>query len=204
MRPFTRLQSLAVGLPAQDIDTDIIFPARFLLITAKEGLGQYAFYEWRYDADETPRPDFPLNALAAEPREILIAGSNFGCGSSREQAVWALADLGLRCIISSSFGEIFYSNCFKSGLLPIVVAPDILINLQARALGGQTLIVDLDQQHIEAQDGAVIGFDIDAWRRQALINGWDEVTTILRTSSAAIDAFEIAQGRQSPWLYAAP
>jgi 3-isopropylmalate/(R)-2-methylmalate dehydratase small subunit len=201
MRPFTRLQSPAFALPAQDIDTDVIFPARFLLITAKEGLGRYAFYEWRYDGEGEPRPAFPLNTAAAEPREILIAGANFGCGSSREQAVWALADLGLRCIISSSFGEIFYSNCFKSGLLPIVVSPDILINLQARALGGQSLIVDLDRQCIEAQDGALVAFEIDAWRRQALMNGWDEVTTILRTSSSAIDGFEIAQRRSAPWLY---
>jgi 3-isopropylmalate dehydratase small subunit len=202
MQPFTRLQSKAINLPERDVDTDIIFPARFLLITDKDGLGRYAFYERRYDGDGAPRPDFPLNQARNAGAQILVVGANFGCGSSREHAVWALEGLGVRCIISDSFGEIFYSNCFKSGVLPVVVAAPVLADLAARAERGEVLAVDLKQQSITVEGGAAIAFETEEWRRQALLNGWDEVTTILNTKGDAIAAFETAQRRSSSWLYA--
>jgi 3-isopropylmalate dehydratase small subunit len=203
MQPFTVLTSTAVSLPERDVDTDILFPARFLLITDKEGLGRYAFYERRYDAEGEPRPDFPLNQARHAGAQILVVGANFGCGSSREHAVWALAGLGVRCIIADSFGEIFFSNCFKSGVLPVTVSGPVRADLAARAERGETLTVDLQRQRIDLDGGVSIAFDTEDWRRQALLNGWDEVTTLLQTRGAAIAAFETAQRRSSAWLYAA-
>jgi 3-isopropylmalate dehydratase small subunit len=201
MEGFTRLKALAAPLPQANVDTDIIFPARFLLITAKTGLGRYAFYEWRYRPDGTERPEFVLNDPRFRGAEILVAGDNVGCGSSREQAPWALRDLGVRCIVSTSFGEIFYANCFKNGILPVRVDDHDLTRLMAEAEAGRPIEIDLETQQVSLEHGAPIAFSVEAWRREALLNGWDEIAGILREDGAAIDAFEQRQRIASPWLY---
>jgi 3-isopropylmalate/(R)-2-methylmalate dehydratase small subunit len=201
MESFSRLTGRAAPLPAANVDTDIIFPARFLLITSKKGLGRYAFYEWRYGPDEKALPDFVLNRPEFEGAEILVAGDNFGCGSSREQAPWALRDLGVRCVISTSFGEIFFANCFKNGMLPVVVTPDQLQALMADAEAGSPIEVDLEAQEVRRSDGGAIGFQVEAWRRDALLNGWDEIAIVLNQDGDAIAAFEQSQRAARPWLY---
>jgi 3-isopropylmalate/(R)-2-methylmalate dehydratase small subunit len=203
MESFTRLTGASASLPQANVDTDIIFPARFLLITAKKGLGKYAFYEWRYEPSGAERPDFVLNQPAFRGAEILVTGENFGCGSSREQAPWALRDLGVRCIIATSFGEIFYGNCFQNGILPVVAPEADLVGLHADAAQGLPITVDLVRQEVirPGGNGEVISFDLEPWRRDALLNGWDEVDIILNTSAGDIAAFETTQRQASPWLY---
>jgi 3-isopropylmalate dehydratase small subunit len=201
MESFSRLTGRAAPLPAANVDTDIIFPARFLLITSKKGLGRYAFYEWRYGPDGKALPDFVLNRPEFEGAEILVAGDNFGCGSSREQAPWALRDLGVRCVISTSFGEIFFANCFKNGLLPVVVTADQLQALMADAEAGSPIEVDLEAQEVRRSDGGAIAFQVEAWRRDALLNGWDEIAIVLNQDGEAIAAFEQSQRAARPWLY---
>jgi 3-isopropylmalate/(R)-2-methylmalate dehydratase small subunit len=201
MEPFTRLAGRTVPLPDANIDTDIIFPARFLLITAKLGLGRYAFYERRYEPDGDERTDFVFNQTRYKGAEILIVGDNFGCGSSREQAAWALRDLGVRCIVSTSFGEIFYNNCFKNSILPVVVTPERLTMLMADAQVGAILVVDLLTQTLRRRNGAKIAFEVEPWRREALLNGLDEIAVVLEQSAAEIAAFEQNQRAQTAWLY---
>lgn len=203
MEPFTVVNSPAAVLADDNIDTDIIFPARFLLITAKKGLGRYAFYEKRY-ADGAERPEFPLNHEPARSAKILIAGENFGCGSSREQAVWALHDLGFRAVIAPSFGEIFRSNCFKSGVLPITLPATVVTDLQRAAQAGHTVRIDLTTQKLGVGGADDIGFEVEDWRREALLNGWDDVLILLNQQVPAITAFETAQRAEAPWLYPNP
>jgi 3-isopropylmalate dehydratase small subunit len=193
MEKFIRLTSPVACLPDRDIDTDIIFPARFLLITEKTGLGRYAFYEKRRDG-EIERPDFPLQTGRCG---ILLAGDNFGCGSSREQAVWALLDLGVRCIIAPSFGEIFQANCYRNGLLPITLSETSWSAL--RAIGDLT--VDLEAGRIYGAGLEPIAFEVPDWRRDALLNGWDEVLTLLHSQGDKITAFETARRAEAPWLF---
>jgi 3-isopropylmalate/(R)-2-methylmalate dehydratase small subunit len=201
MESFTRLTGLAAPLPQANVDTDIIFPARFLLITAKIGLGRYAFYEWRYGPDGKETPGFVLNDPKFKGAQILVAGDNFGCGSSREQAAWALRDLGVRCVISTSFGEIFYANCFKNGLLPVVVKADQLAELTADAEARLPIAVDLEAQEVRRRDGPPIPFDVEGWRREALLNGWDEIAIVIKQDGPRITAFERDQRLAKPWLY---
>ena len=201
MESFTRLTAIAAALPAANIDTDMIFPARFLLLTEKTGLGRYAFYEWRYARGGAENPDFVLNQAPFRASGILVAGDNFGCGSSREHAPWALRDLGLRCVISTSFGEIFQSNCFKNGMLAVVVRPAELAVLQADAASGAAITVDLGEQEILRPSGERIAFRLEPWRREALLNGWDEIDLIINERSADIAAFETRQRAAKPWLY---
>jgi 3-isopropylmalate/(R)-2-methylmalate dehydratase small subunit len=201
MERFSQLTGLAAPLPEANVDTDIIFPARFLLITAKTGLGQYAFHEWRHRPDGSPNADFVLNQPRFAGAPILVTGDNFGCGSSREQAPWALRDLGVRCIISTSFGEIFQANCFKNGMLPITLAPDQVARLMADADAGSPITVDLERQSIRGASEPAISFEVEGWRRQALLNGWDEIAVITREQGARIAAFEQKQRAQTPWLY---
>jgi 3-isopropylmalate/(R)-2-methylmalate dehydratase small subunit len=194
MRAFHRLSSLAASLPWADIDTDIIFPARFLLHTQKRGLGRFAFHDW---ADKV---GFAFGPDAAARCEVVVAGSNFGCGSSREQAVWALDDLGVRCIIAPSFGEIFRGNCFKNGVLPIALPSPQIDSLHAAAAARERFDVDLESQRITVGDRAPVGFHIQLSQRDALLNGWDEIDMILRNDRAAIIAFEKARRIAAPWL----
>jgi len=201
MDRFERLISRAAPMPAADIDTDIIFPARFLLITEKTGLGRYAFYDWRYGPEGSATPDFILNTPAYSGAKILVCGDNFGCGSSREQAPWALHDLGVRCLISTSFGEIFRANCFKNAMLPIVLPPEPWTELLRRAAEGRELEVDLTTCTISGADMTPIVFDIDPSRREALLEGWDEIAIALRKDADAIAAFEQRQRSSQPWLY---
>ena len=198
---FTDVSSPALGLPQDDIDTDIIFPARFLLITDKQGLGRYAFYEWRFDAAGAALPESPLAPSRLDGVQILVAGANFGCGSSREHAPWALRDLGIRAIIAPSFGEIFRSNCFNNGILTVALARDSVEMLAANAAAGACLTVDLVKQSVIVGE-TQYSFEIEGWRREALLNGWDEIETIRNRYGADIRAFERAQAHRMPWLWA--
>jgi 3-isopropylmalate/(R)-2-methylmalate dehydratase small subunit len=200
MEKFQRLISRAAPMPAADIDTDIIFPARFLLITEKTGLGRYAFYDWRHSSGGEA-PAFVLNQPAYSGAKILICGDNFGCGSSREQAPWALRDLGVTCLISTSFGEIFRANCFKNAMLPIALPPEPWTELMRVATAGGELEVDLTTCTISGSDLTPIPFEVDPSRREALLEGWDEIAIALRKDADAIAAFEHRQRAAQPWLY---
>lgn len=200
MEKFTVLTSVAAPLPEADIDTDIIFPARFLLLLDKAGLGKHLFHERRH-APGGAATDFVLNTPPFDAASILVADANFGSGSSREQAVWALADFGIRCVIAPSFGEIFYSNCFKNGVLPIVLSGETHDNTMAAARSGQPLTIDLEQQTVMLPNGPAIRFEIDPYRRRALLLGLDEIGGILADDADAIDAYEAKQRQQTPWSF---
>ncbi len=184
----------AISLPDADVDTDIIYPARFLLITEKKGLGAYAF------ADRRGEPGFPIDG--DNDRPILIAGPNFGCGSSREQAPWAIGDLGIRVIVAESFGEIFYGNCFRNGMLPIRLDAAQVATLRGVAEAGGTIAADLAARTVRAGD-ATIMFDIAEDRREALLKGWNDTLRILALHRDDITRFEGAQRRAAPWLWTA-
>lgn len=201
MTPFTTLAGVAIPLPEENVDTDIIFPARFLLITARAGLGRYAFHDRRFAADGAEIADFVLNRAPWRDAPILLAGANFGSGSSREQAVWALVGQGISCIIAPSFGEIFYGNCFRNGVLPVVLPADVVAALTPRARAGERFAVDLDTQTLTVGGDAPIAFAVGAEQRLALLNGWDETALILNAQGGAIAAFETRQKTVQPWLY---
>lgn len=201
MEAFTTLTGTPAPLPRADVDTDIIYPARFLLLTEKTGLGVHAFTEWRYRADGSENPDFALNQPLYRAAPILVAGANFGCGSSREQAVWALRDMGIRAIIAPSFGEIFHANCFSNGIVPVVVGPGDHAALLGDAFAGLPLTIDLEQGTVTRRNLPPIAFSVPEWRRQALLNGWDEIDLITRAHGAAIADFETRQRHAQPWLY---
>lgn len=194
MTPLVTVEGPGWWLPEADVDTDIIYPARFLLITAKQGLGRYAFHD-RRDAGFRLGPD----DCRAEP--ILVAGPNFGCGSSREHAAWALAGLGIRVIIAESFGEIFFSNCFKNGMLPIVLDAPMVARIGAMVEAGATLRVDLRACLVEAADMPPIPFTVPDDRREALLNGWNEIARIRALHAADIADYEAGQRRAFPWLW---
>jgi 3-isopropylmalate/(R)-2-methylmalate dehydratase small subunit len=198
MQSFTRLESVAAPLPESDIDTDVIFPARFLLLLDKAGLGRHLFHERRFQGGAST--DFVLNCAPFDHAQILVAGSNFGSGSSREHAVWALNDFGIRCVIAPSFGEIFYANCFKNGVLAIALSGAAYAQAMAAAQSGAALSVDLEQQTIALPDRTSIGFDIDPYRKRALLLGLDEIGSILSDDAAEIGAFEARHRASQPWL----
>ena len=200
MEKFTVLTSVAAPLPEADIDTDIIFPARFLLLLDKAGLGKHLFHERRH-APGGAATDFVLNMPPFDRASILVADANFGSGSSREQAVWALADFGIRCVIAPSFGEIFYSNCFKNGVLPIVLTGETHENTMAAAHTAQPFTIDLEHQTVMLPNGPAIRFEIDPYRRRALLLGLDEIGGILADDAEAIAAYEKKQRRQTPWSF---
>lgn len=199
MEKFDRIKSVAAPLAEADVDTDIIFPARFLLLLDKAGLGKHLFHERRHRPDGSTT-DFVLNQPPYDEAKILVADSNFGSGSSREQAVWALSDFGIRCIIAPSFGEIFYNNCFKNGVLPIVVTPEQHAQIMAAARSGGDFAVDLEAQTIMLPNGPAMPFDIDPYRRRALLLGLDEIGSILADDADDIAAFEAKRRREAPWL----
>jgi len=201
MRAFATLRSRAAYLPDENIDTDVIFPARYLLLMDREGLGQYLFRDRRFEADGTPRPGFVLDRPGFEGARVLVAGSGFGCGSSREQAVWALADHGIGCVIAPSFGEIFASNSLKNGLLPVVLPEAQVAALGARAEAGEIFEVDLGDRAIRVGGEQIATTDIPEAQRQALMNGWDETDILLREEGEAIAAFEAAHRAAQPWLF---
>ena len=199
MRHFETLRSVAAALPDADVDTDVIFPARFLLLLDKAGLGRHLFNERRFDRSGAPRPDFVLNRAPFDQARILIAGPRFGSGSSREQAVWTLADFGIVCVIAPSFGEIFHANCFKNGVLAIRVEPAIHGAMMQAAEAGDSFTVDLDRQVVSWPAGTH-GFEIDAYRRKALLEGLDEIALTLAEDSDAIAAFETRWRVRAPWV----
>lgn len=187
LEPFKKIVSKAVVLPIDDIDTDQIIPARFLKVVHREGLGKSAFADWRYDAQGQPRPDFVLNKPEAQGAEILVAGGNFGCGSSREHAPWALTDYGLKAVVTSSVADIFRNNALKNGLLPVVVPAALHKRLLAGE--GNPLTIDLEAQTIALADGTTEAFTVDAFARYRLLNGIDELDFLLQ-QDAAISAYE--------------
>jgi 3-isopropylmalate/(R)-2-methylmalate dehydratase small subunit len=203
MQKFTQLTGVAAPLPMINIDTDAIIPKQHLKTIKRTGLGKALFEELRYTPDGKEKPDFVLNKPAYRNAKILVAGDNFGCGSSREHAPWALLDFGITCVISTSFADIFYNNCFKNGILPIKVSREDLDKLMDDAQRGAnaTLSVDLEKQEIRGPDGGLIKFDIDAFRKHCLLNGLDDVGLTLQ-KKASIDSFESRQKAGEPWLYA--
>lgn len=200
-QPFKTLSGIAAPLDQDNIDTDIIFPARFLLITAREGLGRYAFYDRRFGSDGEPDAGFILNREPFCQAPILLTGANFGSGSSREQAVWALLGFGIRSIIAPSFGEIFHGNCLRNGILPITLPDNIVRDLISLAKDGLELTIDLENQKVIVGEKDVYEFAIPAERKLALINGWDETAQILNQKADDIIKFETWQRRDQPWLY---
>ncbi|MEM9854060.1 MAG: 3-isopropylmalate dehydratase small subunit [Pseudomonadota bacterium] len=201
MEKFTTLTGIAAPMPLINIDTDMILPKQFLKTIKRSGLGVSAFFEMRYDMAGNENPDFVLNKPAYRDAQILIAGDNFGTGSSREHAPWALLDFGIRCVISTSFADIFYNNCFKNGILPIVVRPAELDRLMADSAKGANARMDIDlaAQTITSSDGEVLSFDIDPFRKHCLLNGLDDIGLSLEKSEA-IDAFESQARALRPWL----
>lgn len=191
MQPFTTLTSTPAPLKVINVDTDMIIPKQYLKTIKRTGLGTALFSEMRYKEDGSENPDFVLNQPAYRKSEILVAGDNFGCGSSREHAPWALLDFGIRCVISTSFADIFYNNCFKNGILPIVVSQEDLEKLFDDADRGSnaTLTVDLVGQTIKGPDGGEIRFEIDPFRKHCLLNGLDDIGLTMEKSSK-IDAYE--------------
>jgi 3-isopropylmalate/(R)-2-methylmalate dehydratase small subunit len=201
MQPFTTLTSTPAPLRISNVDTDMITPKQFLKTIKRTGLGKSLFFEQRYDENGAEVPDFVLNRPAYRKSEILIAGDNFGCGSSREHAPWALLDFGIRCVISTSFADIFYNNCFKNGILPIVVSQEDLDKLFDDADRGSnaTLTVDLETQEIRGPDGGVIRFEIDAFRKKCLLEGLDDIGLTM-VKKPAIDSYEAQTKESRPWL----
>ncbi|MEL6435629.1 MAG: 3-isopropylmalate dehydratase small subunit [Pseudomonadota bacterium] len=201
MEKFTKLTGVAAPLPIINVDTDMIIPKDYLKTIKRTGLSKGLFAEMRFHEDGTENEDFVLNKPAYRGATILVAGDNFGCGSSREHAPWALLDHGIRCVISTSFADIFYNNCFKNGILPIVVSQDELDKLMDDAERGAnaTLSVDLETQEIRGPDGGVITFEIDAARKHNLLNGLDDIGLTME-KTGAIETFETDLGQQRPWV----
>jgi 3-isopropylmalate/(R)-2-methylmalate dehydratase small subunit len=204
MEKFKTVSGVAAPMRAINIDTDKIIPKQYLKTIERAGLGKHLFAEMRFNEDGSEKPDFVLNKPAYREAQILVAGDNFGCGSSREHAPWAIKDFGIRCVISTSFADIFYNNCFKNGILPIKVTPEQLELLFDDADRGAnaTVTVDLETQEIYGPDGGVVKFEMDPFRKQCLLEGLDDIGQTLQRKGR-IDTFEEQQKSQQPWLYGA-
>jgi 3-isopropylmalate/(R)-2-methylmalate dehydratase small subunit len=200
MDKFETFSGIAAPMPLVNIDTDMIIPKQFLKTIKRSGLGVHAFDEMRYDDDGNEIPDFVLNQSAYRESSILIAGDNFGCGSSREHAPWALSDFGIKVVVSTSFADIFFNNCFKNGMLPIVLPQEQVDLLMKDAEKGANarVEVNLEDQTITSSDGDVIKFDIDPFRKHCLLNGLDDIGLTLE-KAASIDSFEAKAGAARPW-----
>ena len=203
MEKFTTLRGVAAPLPMVNIDTDMIIPKNFLKTIKRTGLKDGLFYEMRWTADGQKK-DFVLDQPAYQNAKIIVAGPNFGCGSSREHAPWALLDFGIRCVIATSYADIFFNNCFKNGILPIKVPKEIIDKLMDDASRGSNAIieVDLEKQEIKGPDGGTVHFDIDPFRKHCLLNGLDDIGLTMEKGSE-IDDFEARQKEAQPWLHAA-
>ena len=193
MTPFTTLTSVVAPLEALNVDTDQIIPKQFLKRIERTGYGPFLFFDWRYNADGSLNPTFELNAPRYQGAKILLTKDNFGCGSSREHAPWALDDYGIRCILAPSYADIFYNICFNNGMLPLVVASDVIDGLfdEVRATEGYTLTIDLPAQKIVKPNGETIAFDLDPFLKERLLNGWDQIGLTLRFEDK-ISAYEKA------------
>jgi 3-isopropylmalate/(R)-2-methylmalate dehydratase small subunit len=198
MEPFTKLEGVAAPLNMINVDTDMIIPKQYLKTIQRTGLGKALFDEMRFNQDGSEKPDFVLNKPAYRKAKILVAGENFGCGSSREHAPWALLDFGIRCVIAPSFADIFYGNCFKNGILPIKLPQTDVDKLMDDAERGANAVISIDLEKLEIRgpDGGMIKFEIDPFRCQVLLNGWDDIALTLRAGEK-IDAYE---KNQQPWL----
>ena len=203
MDKFTTLDGIAAPLPMINVDTDKIIPKQFLKTIKRTGLGKALFDEMRYKNDGSENPDFILNKPAYRQAKVLVAGENFGCGSSREHAPWALMDFGIRCVIASSFADIFYNNCFKNGILPIKLPQEIVDELMddARKGANARLTIDLEKQTITRPDGGTVSFEIDPFRKHSLLNGLDDVGLTLQKEKS-IGSFEEKSRLSQPWLWA--
>jgi 3-isopropylmalate/(R)-2-methylmalate dehydratase small subunit len=203
MKPFTTLTGVAAPLPKANVDTDQIIPARFLKTIARTGLGKNLFANFRYTEDGAENPDFVLNQAPYRNAEILIAFENFGCGSSREHAPWALLDFGIRCVIAPDFADIFHNNSFKNGILPVKLPREVCAALMEDAkLGGNArLTVDLERQVVVRPSGEEIPFEVDPFRKHCLLNGLDDIGQTLQ-HKPAIDDYEAKQRAAQPWLFA--
>ena len=201
MDKFTTLSGIAAPMPLVNIDTDMIIPKQFLKTIKRSGLGVNLFDEMRYNDDGSEVADFVLNKPAYRKAEIIVAGENFGCGSSREHAPWALLDFGIRCVISTSFADIFYNNCFKNGILPIILPKFQVERLMEDAERGENarITVDLENQTVSASDGTEFTFEVDAFKKHCLLNGLDDIGLTLE-KVAAIDSFETAYHAKHPWV----
>ncbi|MGC1776419.1 MAG: 3-isopropylmalate dehydratase small subunit [Xanthobacteraceae bacterium] len=201
MEKFTVLEGVAAPMKMINVDTDMIIPKQYLKTIKRTGLGKGLFSEKRFNEDGSENPDFVLNKPAYRRAKILVAGDNFGCGSSREHAPWALLDFGITCVISTSFGDIFYNNCFKNGVLPVQVSPEDLEKLFDDADRGAnaTLTVDLEKQEIRGPDGGVVKFEIDPHRKHSLLNGLDEIGVTMQKQTE-IESFEAKAKQSRPWV----
>ena len=201
MDKFTQLTGIAAPLPLINVDTDMIIPKQFLKTIKRSGLGANLFDEMRFDTDGNEIPDFVLNRPAYREAQILVAGENFGCGSSREHAPWALLDFGIRCVIAPSYADIFFNNCFKNGILPIVLPPEQVDALMKDAEKGANarMTVDLEAQTVTASDGTVFHFEVDPFRKHCLLNGLDDIGLSLE-KSAFIESFETQAAQSRPWV----
>src|SRR4051812_24891902 len=203
MEKFTSLTGVAAPLPMINVDTDMIIPKQFLKTIKRTGLGKHLFEEMRYTPEGEERPEFVLNKPAYREAKILVSGDNFGCGSSREHAPWALLDFGIRCVIAPSFADIIYNNCFKNGILPIVLPQeqvDLLLDDAGRGANA-VVSIDLEKQEIKGPDGGTLTFEIEPFRKHCLINGLDDIGQTLQ-QAAAIDGYEGRQRATQPWLWA--
>ena len=200
MEKFTRLTGVAAPLPMVNVDTDMVIPKNYLKVTERTGLGKHLFAEMRFNADGSERPDFVLNRPAWRQAEILVAFENFGCGSSREHAPWALRDFGIRCVIAPSFADIFFNNCFKNGILPLVLPKAVCAQLidDAERGANATLTVDLEAQALTRPDGERIAFAVEPSRRSRLLEGLDEIGATV-AKAHRIDAFEARVRRSQHW-----
>ncbi len=202
MEKFTTLTGVAAPLAMMNVDTDMIIPKQFLKTIKRTGLGRHLFYDLRYDEDGEARGDFVLDRAPYRDAKILVTGENFGCGSSREHAPWALLDFGIRCVIAPSFADIFYNNCFKNGILPIALPQgqvDALMAVARRGADG-TLTVDLEKQEVRGPDGATLSFEVDPFHKHCFLEGLDDISLTFEKAEA-IDRFEAAQRRAQPWLW---
>ena len=201
MNKFDKLSGIAAPMPMVNIDTDMIIPKQFLKTIKRSGLGVNLFDEMRYDRDGNEVPDFVLNKPQYRDAQILVAGDNFGCGSSREHAPWAIADFGITCVIAPSFADIFHNNCFKNGILPIALPQEQVDLLMKDAEKGSNarIEVDLEAQTITSSDGEVISFQVDAFKKHCLMNGLDDIGLTLE-KAASIDSFESAAAQARPWV----
>jgi len=201
MESFTPLSGIAAPMPLVNIDTDMIIPKQFLKTIKRSGLGVNLFDEMRYNLDGSEIDNFVLNQPAYREASVLVAGDNFGCGSSREHAPWAIADFGIRCVISTSFADIFYNNCFKNGILPIVLPEDQRDALLKDAEKGANarIEVDLEAQTVTSSDGETFSFEVDAFKKHCLLNGLDDIGLTME-KAASIDAFEAGAGAVRPWV----
>src|SRR3954464_6762709 len=198
---FTTLEGVAAPLKIINVDTDMIIPKQYLKTIKRTGLARGLFSEQRYNQDGSEKPDFVLNKPAYRKAKILVAGDNFGCGSSREHAPWALLDFGIRCVIAPSFADIFYGNCFKNGILPIKLPQEMVDKLMDDAERGANAIisVDLEKQEIRGPDGGMVKFEVDEFRKQCLLNGWDDIGLTMLAEDK-ITTFEQQQHIQTPWI----